>query len=84
MPNWQADRYLFTFSAISMAHAAPGLPSSTASSSCDFRTRTSANSAITKKAFIAKNKTTRTRLMPIDMSEIHPSKKAVSQTARFR
>ena len=75
MPSWQADRYLFTFRAISIAALAPGLPSSTASSSCDLRTRTSANSAMTKNAFIAKKNTTRTRLMPIDMSGNSPFQK---------
>ena len=75
MPSWQAVRYLFTFRAISMAALAPGLPSSTASSSCDLRTRTSANSAMTKNAFMARKNTTRIRLMPTDMSGNSPFQK---------
>ena len=67
IPNWQAERYAFTLSAICAARFAPGFPSSTRSSTCDLRTRTKENSAITKKAFINKKKTTNKRLTQIGM-----------------
>ena len=67
MPSWQAERYAFMFSAIFLAARAPGFFSSTASSICDLRTRTRANSAMTKKAFIKRKKMTSRMLITVNI-----------------
>ena len=68
MPSWQAARYAFTFEVTFLAAFAPGFPSATAISICDGRTRTMANSATTKYAFIARKKATSSRVTHIGMS----------------
>ena len=53
MPSWQAERYSSIWSICLSASAAPRLPSSRICSMRDWRARTSANSAATKKPLAA-------------------------------